>query len=84
MLSVPFPSEKWRKIMSINPYEDLSKDINRHTCVIGIFPTDAVIIRLVETLLLVQQVEWQLDKHRVLRDSRRPNWLKIAIISNIE
>ena len=46
--------------MSINPYEDLSKDINRHTCVIGIFPTDAVIIRLVETLLLVQQVEWQL------------------------
>ena len=48
-----------------HPYEDLNKDINRHTCVIGIFPTDAMIIRLVESLLLVQQEEWQLDKHRV-------------------
>ena len=63
-----FPSEHWRKIWSTNPLERLNKEIKRRTRVVGIFPNDASIVRLVGALLLEQQEEWQLDGRRVFSE----------------
>lgn len=63
-----FPPEHWRKIWSTNPLERLNKESKRRTRVVGIFPNDAVIIRLVGALLLEQQEEWQLDGRRVFSE----------------
>ena len=63
-----FPAEHWRKIWSTNPLERLNKEIKRHTRVVGIFPNDAAIIRLVGALLLEQQEEWQLEGRRVFSE----------------
>jgi transposase-like protein len=64
----PFPPEHWRKIWSTNPLERLNKEIKRRTRVVGIFPNDASIIRLVGALLLEQQEEWHLDGRRVFSE----------------
>ena len=72
-----FPPEHWRKIWSTNPLERLNVApigalgnavIKRRTRVVGIFPNDAAIIRLVGVLLLEQQEEWQLDGRRVFSE----------------
>jgi transposase-like protein len=63
-----FPAEHWRKIWSTNPLERLNKEIKRRTRVVGIFPNDAAIIRLVGALLLEQQEEWQLEGRRVFSE----------------
>jgi putative transposase len=57
-----FPQEHWRKIWSTNPLERLNKEIKRRTNVVGIFPNDAAITRLVGSQLLEQQEEWQLER----------------------
>jgi putative transposase len=62
------PTEHWRKIWSTNPLERLNKEIKRRTRVVGIFPNNAAIIRLVGALLLEQQEEWQLEGRRVFSE----------------
>ena len=56
------------KLHSTNPLERLNKEIKRRTRVVGIFPNDAAITRLVGALLLEQQEEWQLDGRRVFSE----------------
>jgi putative transposase len=53
-----FPKDHWPQIASTNPLERLNKEIKRRSDVVGIFPNDAAIIRLVGALMLETNDEW--------------------------
>jgi putative transposase len=53
-----FPKEHWPQIASTNPLERLNKEIKRRSDVVGIFPNDEAIIRLVGAQMLEINDEW--------------------------
>ena len=53
-----FPREHWPQIASTNPLERVNREVKRRADVIGIFPNDAAIIRLVGALMLETNDEW--------------------------
>ena len=57
-----FPSEHWQKIHSTTPLERLNKEIKRRTNVVGIFPNEAAVVRLVGALMLEQNDEWAVTR----------------------
>ena len=57
-----FPKAHRLQIHSTNPLERLNAEIKRRTDVVGIFPNEAAITRLVGALLLEQNDEWQLQR----------------------
>jgi len=57
-----FPSAHWSKIASTNPLERLNKEIKRRSDVVGIFPNDEAIQRLVGAVVLEQSEEWQVGR----------------------
>jgi putative transposase len=64
-----FPLEHWRKIWSTNPLERLHREVKRRCDVVGVFPNDAAIDRLVTAVIVEQHDEWAVAERRYLSDT---------------
>ena len=61
-----FPHQHRTKLHSTNPLERLNGEIKRRTEVVGIFPNEAAITRLIGAILLEQNDEWAVQRARYI------------------
>ncbi len=59
-----FPEGHHRQIRSTNPLERLNKELRRRVRVVGIFPNEAAVLRLVTMILVEQHDEWAASDRR--------------------
>jgi putative transposase len=64
-----FPPEHWPKLRSTNPLERFNREIGRRTDVVGIFPDDASLIRLVSMLAIEANDEWLVGRSYISQGS---------------
>mgnify|MGYP003609210362 CR=1 FL=1 len=80
-----FPRGHWAPIASTNPLERVNRELKRRADVIGIFPDDEAIVRLVGALILATNDEWAVARRYMSLetlarvpdnpDVRSPLWL---------
>jgi transposase-like protein len=73
-----FPVVHWKKIWSTNPLERLNGEIKRRTRVVGIFPNDAAVLRLITAVIVDTHDEWQTAERRYLSEE------SMAALANID
>ena len=61
-----FPAQHRTKLHSTNPIERLNKEVKRRADVVGIFPNEGSIVRLIGAVLLEANDEWQ-TQHRYMQ-----------------
>ena len=61
-----FPKEHRTKLHSTNPIERLNGEIKRRTNVVGIFPNEAAITRLIGAILPEQNDDWAVQRARYM------------------
>jgi putative transposase len=64
-----FPADHRRKLRSTNPLERFNREIGRRTDVVGIFPDDASLIRLVSMLAIEANDEWLVGRSYISQKS---------------
>ena len=67
-----FPVAHRSKLHSTNPLERLNGEIKRRADVIGIFPNEAAVVRLVGALLLEQNDEWATQRRYMTLETLAP------------
>ena len=66
-----FPPEHWTRIYSTNPLERLNREVKRRTNVVGIFPNPDAVLRLVGSVLIEINDEWQVGRRCFSQQSMR-------------
>jgi putative transposase len=61
-----FPAQHRTKLHSTNPLERLNKEVKRRADVVGMFPNEESVVRLIGAVLLEANDEWQLQ-HRYMQ-----------------
>lgn len=72
LVYMSFPREHWGQIASTNPLERLNGEIKRRADVVGIFPNDRAVTRLVGALMLEQNDEWAVSRRYMSLESLSP------------